>query len=132
MTRAPDTVAELMSTDVATAAATDTVATALRVMLERDIGSVVVVEDGAPVGVFTERDLSRRILDDPHLPDRELGDQMTSPVEMIEPSMEIVAAFEHMNGRNVRRLPVVDDAGRLVGIVTERDLLRWVGEVANE
>ena len=132
MTRAPDTVAELMTTDVVTVAPTDTVAAALRAMLERDIGSVVIVEDGAPVGVFTERDLSRRILDDPHLPDRRLGDQMASPVEMIEPSAEIIAAFEHMNSRNVRRLPVVDEDGLLVGIVTERDLLRWVGEVANE
>jgi CBS domain-containing protein len=132
VTRAPDTVAELMTTDVATVAPTDTVRDALRAMLERDIGSVVVVEDGAPVGVFTERDLSRRILDDPHLPERQLGDQMAAPVEMIAPSAEIIAAFEHMNSRNVRRLPVVDGDGLLVGIVTERDLLRWVGEVANE
>ena len=132
MTRAPDTVAELMTTDVVAVAPTDSVADALRAMLAADIGSVVVVEEGAPVGVFTERDLSRRILDDPELTSREIGDVMASPVEMIPPEAEIVAAFEHMNGRNVRRLPVVDADGRLVGIVTERDLLRWVGEVANE
>jgi CBS domain-containing protein len=49
----------------------------------------------------------------------------------VEPGEEVVRAFELMNAKRVRRLPVVRD-GVLIGIVTERDLLRWVDRVARE
>lgn len=131
MTTTKDTVGEIMTRDVVTAAPDDTVEQAVRSMIEHDIGSVVVQDDGQPVGLFTERDVTRRILDEPGLLQRRLGDVMTSPVVSAEPSQQIVDAFELMNAKNVRRLPVVD-GGKLVGIVTERDLLRWVGVVAVE
>lgn len=131
MTPTKDTVGEIMTRDVVTAAPDDTVEQAVRSMIEHDIGSVVVQDDGQPVGLFTERDVTRRILDEPGLLQRRLGDVMTSPVVSAEPSQQIVDAFELMNAKNVRRLPVVD-GGKLVGIVTERDLLRWVGVVAVE
>jgi len=99
--------------------------------VDRDIGSVVVASGYRPVGMFTERDLLRCILDDPRLLERPVGDVMTQPVVTARPDQEVVDAFELMNANEVRRLPVVD-AGRLVGIVTERDLLRWVGQVAHE
>lgn len=131
MTTTKDTVGEIMTRDVVTAAPDDTVEQAVRSMIEHDIGSVVVQDDGQPVGLFTERDVTRRILDEPGLLQRRLGDVMTSPVVSAEPSQQIVDAFELMNAKNVRRLPVVE-GGKLVGIVTERDLLRWVGVVAVE
>jgi acetoin utilization protein AcuB len=56
---------------------------------------------------------------------------MSAPVVSAEPGQQIVGAFELMNAKHLRRLPVVE-GGRLVGIVTERDLLRWVGAVAVE
>ncbi len=131
MEKAPDTVGELMTKDVVTVAPGDEVRAAVRAMIDRDVGSVVVADAGTAVGMFTERDLTRRILDDPDLLDRSVGEVMSSPVVTAAPDEEIVFVFERMNGKGIRRLPVVD-AGRLVGIVTERDLLRWVGQVASE
>ncbi len=131
MTTTKDTVGEIMTRDVVTVTPEDTVERAVRTMVERDIGSVVVQDNGEPVGLFTERDVTRRILDDSGLLKRRLGDVMSSPVVTAEPGQQIVDAFELMNAKNVRRLPVVE-GGRLVGIVTERDLLRWVGVVAVE
>ncbi len=131
MARAPDTVGELMTRDVAAVAPEDPVRAAVRVMIDRGVGSVVVAEGGKAVGVFTERDLTRRVLDDPGLLDRPLREVMSSPVLTAEPRDEVVFVFERMTAERVRRLPVVED-GRLVGIVTERDLLRWVGRVAGE
>lgn len=131
MTTTKDTVGEIMTRDVVTVTPEDTVERAVRTMVERDIGSVVVQDSGEPVGLFTERDVTRRILDDSGLLKRRLGDVMSSPVVTAEPGQQIVDAFELMNAKNVRRLPVVE-GGRLVGIVTERDLLRWVGVVAVE
>ncbi len=131
MTKAPDTIGELMTKAVVTVARDDPVGAALRAMLDRDIGSVVVTDGESAVGMFTERDVSRRILDDPGLIYRAVGDVMSAPVVTASPGDEIVFVFERMNANGIRRLPVVE-GGHLVGIVTERDLLRWVGQVAKE
>jgi acetoin utilization protein AcuB len=56
---------------------------------------------------------------------------MSSPVTTIGPDEEVVFVFRLMNEKGIRRLPVVQDH-RLVGMVTERDLLQWVDAVANE
>lgn len=129
--RAPDTVGEIMTKEVVAVAPGDPVRAAVREMVDHEIGAVVVAEGTRAVGVFTERDLARRILDDPGLLDRPVGEVMSAPVVSTEPDVEIVAAFDLMNAKQVRRLPVVEGA-RLVGVVTERDLLRWVTWVASE
>lgn len=129
--RAPDTVGEIMTKEVVAVVPGDPVRAAVREMVDHEIGAVVVAEGTRAVGVFTERDLARRILDDPGLLDRPVGEVMSAPVVSTEPDVEIVAAFDLMNAKQVRRLPVVEGA-RLVGVVTERDLLRWVTWVASE
>ncbi len=131
MSRAPDTIGEIMTRDVASIGPDDAVEQAVRAMVSREIGSVVVVDGGRAVGVLTERDLTRRLLDDRDLLAARVGDVMSSPVVSTSPATQIVDAFDLMNGRGIRRLPVVD-GDRLVGIVTERDLMRWVSRVAAE
>ncbi len=131
MRKAPDTVGEIMTKDVVTVAPEDQVESAVRAMVERDIGSVVVVEGDRPVGVFTERDLARRILDEADVLKRPVGEVMSSPVLTTSAGAEVVEAFDLMNAKSVRRLAVVE-GDRLVGIVTERDLLKWVSAVAAE
>ena len=131
MAQGRDTVGAVMTRGVVTVAPGDPVEAALRAMIDRDIGSVVVCEGESPVGVFTERDVTRRVLDDPGMLRRSIGELMSGPAVTAQADAEVVDAFELMNARGIRRLPVVED-GRLVGIVTERDLLRWVGRVAKE
>lgn len=131
MARAPDIVGEVMTRDVATVAPDDPMEAALRRMNERDIGSVVVVEGDRPVGIVTERDVVRHALDPGELRTRRVGDLMSAPLVTIPRAAEVVEAFELMTREGIRRLPVVED-GRLVGIVAERDLLRWVSQVAGE
>ena len=131
MTKAPDTVGEIMTADVVSVSPDEPVERAIRTMVERDIGSVLVVEGDRAQGIFTERDLTRRILDDPDLLKRPVREVMSSPVHSTRQEAEIAQAFDLMNAKGVRRLAVVD-AGKLVGIVTERDLLKWVSAVAAE
>jgi|DewCreStandDraft_1066081.scaffolds.fasta_scaffold02557_14 CBS domain-containing protein len=131
MARAPDTVGEVMIRDVATVGPDEPMEVALRRMNERDIGSVVVVEGDRPVGIVTERDVVRHALDPGELRTRRVGDLMSAPLVTIGPEAEVVEAFDLMTREGIRRLPVVQD-GRLVGIVAERDLLRWVSQVARE
>jgi CBS domain-containing protein len=124
-----DHVKAIMSSPVVHVAPHATVAQALRTMIDRDIGAVVVVDEVSVVGVFTERDLTRRLLDDEELLDREIGEVMSTPVTTVNPADEVVFIFRLMTEKGIRRLPVID-GGLLVGIVTERDLLRWVDAVA--
>ncbi len=132
MTRAPDTIGELMTRDVVTVAPDATVRDALRAMIDHDFGSVVVADaEGRALGVFTERDVTRHVLTDAALLDERVADLMSAPPITVAPHEQVVDVFELMNQKNIRRLPVVED-GRLVGIVTEGDLRRWVGQVAKE
>jgi CBS domain-containing protein len=120
-----------MTSDVVTVTPSDPVRSAIGKMLARDIGSVIVVEDGAPVGIFTERDVTRRVLDDQGLLDRPVAEVMSGTPVTAEVGTEVVEAFGLMNEKDIRRLPIVAD-GKLVGIVTEGDLRRWVARVAKE
>jgi CBS domain-containing protein len=120
-----------MTSPVVTVTAEDPVRAAIGKMLENEIGSVVVVEEGAPVGIFTERDLTRRVLDDDMLLDRPVSDVMVAPLVTVGVGTGVVEAFALMDKGGIRRLPVVAD-GLLVGILTEGDLRRWVGRVAKE
>jgi CBS domain-containing protein len=131
MARAADTVGEVMTRDVAVALAGDPMEVVIRGMADRDIGAIVVVEGERPIGIVTERDVLRHILDAQDLRTRPVTDVMSAPAVTIGAGAEIVAAFELMNAEGIRRLPVVEGE-RLVGIVTDRDLLGWVGAVVRE
>lgn len=131
MNSAPETVGELMTTDVVTVAPDETVERAVQSMIDRDIGCVVVAEGDRVVGMLTERDLTRRILKDPGLLTRTVEHVMSSPAVTVERDMTLDAACELMISEGIRRL-VVEEAERLVGIVTERDVIRWVDAVVRE
>jgi CBS domain-containing protein len=130
MSDADDYVKGVMSSPVVSVAPDATVAQALRAMIDHDIGAVVVAEGDTPLGVFTERDVTRRILDDEDLLGRSVEDVMSSPVVTASPEDEVISVFRLMADKGIRRLPVVED-GRMIGILTERDLLRWVDAVAS-
>ena len=101
-----------------------------RIMGEKNVGSVVIVTgDNRPVGVITDRDLVVRIMAhgiDPgenragEIPDR---DVVTFP-----DSMGIYEAIQKMTAEGIRRMPVVDDTGGLIGIVTMDDIIQMLGE----
>lgn len=103
------------------------VAEAIRVMLSCGVGGVAVLDDVRHVlGIFTERDvlvklaLSQR---DPSL--TPILDVMTTGVETAKPDMTPREALTLMLERHFRHLPIVDDAGRLMGILSLRNLLQW-------
>jgi CBS domain-containing protein len=131
MPEAGDYVKGVMSAPVVHVAPHATVAQALRTMIDHDIGAVVVAQGETVVGMFTERDLTRQVLDDSGLLAREVREVMSAPVTTVSPDDEVVFVFRLMTEKKIRRLPVIQN-GRLVGIVTERDLLRWVDAVAKE
>lgn len=127
-----DVVGRIMSKTVRTVAGRTSLRSVLALMRRHDIGSVVVMESGAPVGIITERDVVKklaargpRVLG---LTSRELA---SKPVVTTSPETEVWEAFTVMLRKKIRRLPVMK-GNRLVGIVTERDLLKWVVGVLYE
>jgi signal-transduction protein with cAMP-binding, CBS, and nucleotidyltransferase domain len=117
---------------VVTAAPGDSLASVARAMLEHNVGTVVVVENHAPVGIITDRDLALALGAQGVPAQAPATRVMTSPVEAIQPGDGMFQATRVMRERNIRRLAVVDDEGLLVGVVTLDDLLRLVSqEMAN-
>jgi len=102
-----------------------TVAEAIRTMLEQRVGAVGVVDsEGRVAGIFTERDVLRKLaltdLDPDKTPVREL---MTTEVEMATLATTPAEALATMVERHYRHLPVVSDDGKLLGMLSIRNLL---------
>lgn len=99
---------------------------AIKMMAGKDIGAVVIVEDGAPVGIFTERHYARNvILEGKASPTTRLGDIMETRVVCTEPDATIEQCMALMSDKRVRHLPVLDE-DKLVGIVSIGDLVKSV------
>ncbi len=93
-------------------------------MRERDVGSLLVVSEGKPVGIVTEKDLVTKVVAENRTPeDVTVSEVMTSPVVTIGPYHEILDAAKTMADLNIRRLAVIDD-DHLVGLITENDILK--------
>ena len=100
-----------------------TVLEAARLMNQREVGSVLVMADDKLVGIFTERDLMRRVVAKDLLPGTTLvGDVMTSSLVTCAPEARIVDCNTMMSERRIRHLPVIGVDG-VVAIITTGDLL---------
>jgi len=120
-------IGHLLSRKVVTAEPTDSLAKAARLMDEHNVGAVVVVEQGRPVGIVTDRDLARSVCTLGTSPEAHLQNVMTCPVATIRQDEGVYNATPQMMRLAVRRLPVVDELGRLVGLVSLDDLLLLLG-----
>ena len=106
-----------------TAAIDMTVSDAARLMRERNIGALMVVESERLVGVFTERDALFRVLAETRdVSTTRLSDVMTRNPTTIDPASGFTHALQMMHDGGYRHLPVVEQ-GRVVGIVSVRDAL---------
>ena len=119
----------MMTASVVTAEPATPVQQVAALMRERNVGSVVLVRDGAPVGIVTDRDLAIGVLADGRGGDDHAVDHASAPVVTGEPGMDVAAAAELMVRHAIRRLPIAD-AGRLTGIVTLDDIAARTGDAA--
>ena len=125
MIRQTSTLSDIMTTKVISVDISERVEEALRLMIKFDVGSVIVTDKQKPVGIITERDVTRASLRGDSLLKIPVRGLMSKPVQSVTPDTEVWKVFELMLKLGVRRLPVVDNE-KLVGMVTEKDLTRWV------
>jgi CBS domain-containing protein len=101
----------------------DTPATeAARIMKTEDTGIVPIVDGDRLGGVITDRDLTLRILAEGKSPDTKVGELASSDLVTIDPQQSLEEAARLMAEHQIRRLPVVEEDGRLVGILAQKDL----------
>lgn len=119
------TIRDVMSAGPTTVGASTPVAEAARLMKSDDIGSVPILEDGKLAGVLTDRDIVLRVVADGLDPQSTTAGEVASrePVT-IDPQQNLDEALRLMAEHQVRRLPVVEEDGRLVGVVAQADVAR--------
>ena len=114
-------VSDVMTPNPRTVQLTDTIEDAARIMRDEDTGAVPVIEDDRVVGMVTDRDIVIRAVADGDF-EATIDDIVTDDVVCATPEMSTAEAAELMSEHQIRRLPVVDDAERLVGIVSIGDI----------
>jgi len=118
-------VEDVMVDEVITIDADATVYKAVRLMNKHEIGCVVVVLKGKPVGIITERDMLKRVLAKSVDPEKiNVSDIMSAPLIIGKPKMEIENAVKLMFKTKIKKLPVVH-GGKLIGLVTLTDITRF-------
>jgi CBS domain-containing protein len=116
-------VCDVMSTPAVTAPAHASLAEVIRLMVDRAVGCVVVVEEGGvPCGIVTDRDLALRGLGTGRHPAARVAEVMSPRPVTVGTADDVHAAYRTMRRAGVRRLPVVDGR-RVVGVVSVDDLL---------
>jgi len=113
---------DIMNRKVVTVSPHASVREAARLMREHNIGTLVVVDDGYPVGIITERDLATRVVALDLSGDTPVEDVMSTQLITVSESTSIENVLDTMQKHGFRRLPVLKD-GKLVGILTLRDIL---------
>lgn len=100
-----------------------TVLDALRLMAEKNIGALLVIDKGVLTGIFSERDYARKIiLKDRHSDDTRIAEVMTANVITIEPDQSIEQCMQIMSDKHIRHLPVMEK-GELIGIISINDVV---------
>jgi CBS domain-containing protein len=124
-------ISELMTKNPCTVTPDSPVSEAARLMKEEDVGLVPVIERvggaetrGRLVGVITDRDIAIRQVGEGRASDSPVRDVMSSGVRTAAPEDSVESVMALMGREQVRRIPIVDERGSLVGVVAQADLAR--------
>lgn len=101
---------------------------AIEQMCDRNIGGLMIVENGKLVGIFTERDYARKlILKGKSSKDTPIRDLMTPNPFTVTPQSSIEDCMKLMSGKHIRHLPV-EDNGKLIGMISIGDVVKHIIE----
>jgi CBS domain-containing protein len=119
------TVSEAMTSNPCSIDATKPVAYAAKMMRDEDVGVAPIVEGEKLVGVLTDRDIAIRVVAEGRDPQSTRVTEVASKeVVTVDPQQDLDEALRLMAKHQVRRLPVVEEDGRLVGVLAQADVAR--------
>lgn len=119
---------EVMTHDPRTVTTQTSVAEAARLMRDDEVGSLPVVEGERLVATVTDRDIVLRVVADSRPAETTVGEIASRELVTIDPQQSVDEAMRLMAEHQVRRLPVCEEDGRLVGIVAQADVARHASE----
>ena len=132
------TVSSIMTPNVITVNEKQTLREGSKFMYQHNIGGLIVLMDTSnnetaeidkPIGIITERDIARLVAFSSNLStDTAISEVMSKPLITINQNSSIKEVTELMQQNDIRRLPIVDNKGKLVGIITAKDILRSLME----
>lgn len=117
-----DTIQNAMTASPTTVAPSTTASEAARTMKSENVGSLPIVEDDRLVGVVTDRDLALRVLGEGRDGNTPVGEIASKELVTVDPQQSLEEAARLMAEHQVRRLPVCEEDGRLVGILAQADV----------
>ena len=120
-------VSDAMTAQVVTAKPTDTIKRVAKIMQEVDTGVVPVSDNGKVIGMITDRDIVLRIVAEGGDPNQPVTSAMSEDVQTCREDDNLADAAALMGSHQLRRLPVLNDAGRLVGILSLGDIAQDYG-----
>jgi CBS domain-containing protein len=126
---------DIMTADPQVVTPNDTVARAAEIMRDTDVGIVPVVDDVTSRrlrGVITDRDIAIRHVAEHHHDDCRVASHMSQGVATATPDEDVNTVMARMRTEQVRRIPVVEDGDRLVGIIAQADLATEIGPLDPE
>jgi CBS domain-containing protein len=116
---------EVMTSKVCAIDADKPVAYAAKMMRDEDVGLAPIVEGDRLVGTLTDRDIAIRVVAEGRDPESTLVREVASnDLVTVDPQQDLDEALRLMGEHQVRRLPVVEEDGRLVGVVAQADIAR--------
>jgi CBS domain-containing protein len=124
-------VSEIMTTNITTATASQTVHQVVERMVAEDVGRIVITENEVPAGIFTEKDVLKRVVNKLDPKNTVIRQVMTSPVRAVREETHIVEAFVKMYKGKFRHLLVRGRRGKIVGIVSMRRILGLAVELGH-
>ena len=121
-------VRDIMEKNVITIDINETANHAANQMKENDISFLVIIENGKPVGVVSERDFVQKLcINNKNSSDVKISDIMSYKFRWVNPTTKIEDAIQKMLNNNIRRLLILDDE-KLVGVITQTDLASYLRE----
>jgi len=121
-------VRDIMEKNVITIDINETANNAANQMKENDISFLVIIENGKPIGVVSERDFVQKLcINNQNSSDVKISDIMSYKFRWVNPTTKIEDAIQKMLNNNIRRLLVLDDE-KLVGVITQTDLASYLRE----
>jgi CBS domain-containing protein len=123
---APVSIEDIARTEVVTEERDTSIETIVDDMAEKNVGSVVIVDDGRAVGIITDREITLALRSIPDITERTAEELMDGDLVTASIDDDAFEVLDQMSDAGVRRIPVVDDDGELRGIVTLDDLLLFL------
>jgi CBS domain-containing protein len=125
----PKTVREVMTSKLCSIDVDKPVAYAAKMMRDEDVGMAPIVEGDRLVGVLTDRDIAVRVVAEGRDPEQvKVTEVASSDLVTLDPQQNLDEALRLMARHQVRRLPVVEEDGRLVGVVAQADVAQQADE----